>query len=90
MEDLRENVIEFLRDEKVATLSFTQKRYITRVRELAKKKPDECKIVHTNSDGSIVAHVPVAWIKINPCMDLSDEKREELSQRMRRVREQFK
>ena len=66
MEDFKENVIEFLKNDKTATLSFTQERYITKIRNLAKRKPDECKIVKENKDGSIVAHVPVSWIRINP------------------------
>ena len=86
MDDLKENVIEFLLNEKVATISVCQGRYITRIKELAKKKPDECKITHTNRDGSIVAHIPVSWIRIKPNMELSDERREELSERMRKLR----
>lgn len=86
MEDFKENVIEFLHNGKTATVSFTQGRYISRIKELAKKKPDECKITHTNRDGSIVAHIPVSWVRIKPNMELSDERREELSERMRKLR----
>lgn len=85
MDDLRENVIEFLQNEKIATVTFTQGRYITRIKDLAEKKPDECKITRINEDGSIVAHIPVAWVRINPCLELSDEKREEMAERMRKV-----
>lgn len=80
MEGFNENVIEFIRDEKTATVSFTQGRYITRIKELAKQKPDECKIVYTNKDGSIVAHIPTSWIKINPSRELSDEVKEKYKQ----------
>lgn len=82
----KENVIEFMLDEKTATVTFTQGRYITRIKELAKKKPDECKITHTNRDGSIVAHIPVSWVKINPTIELSEENRKERSERMRKLR----
>ena len=81
----KENVIEFMLDEKTATVTFTQGRYITRIKELAKKKPDECQITRTNRDGSIVAHIPVSWVRINPNMVLSDERREEMAERMRLV-----
>ena len=86
MDDLRENVIEFLQNEKIATVTFTQGRYITRIKELAKKKPDECQITRTNRDGSIVAHIPVTWIKINSTIELSEENRKERSERMRKLR----
>lgn len=82
----KENVIEFMLDEKTATVTFTQGRYITRIKNLAKEKPDECKITYTNRDGSIVAHIPVSWIRINPTMELSEERKKELSERMRKLR----
>lgn len=86
MEDFKENVIEFFYNAKQATVTFTQGRYITRIKELAKKKPDECQITNTNPDGSIVAHIPVSWIRINPNMELSDERREKLAEHMRQIR----
>lgn len=85
MED-KENVIEFIRGDKTATVTFSQGRYITRIKNLAKEKPDECKITHTNTDGSIVAHIPVSWVKINPTIELSEENRKERSERMRKLR----
>lgn len=63
--DLKENAIEFYKDDKVATGSFTQGRYITKIRQLAEKYPDECQIVAENPDSSIVVHFPVKWIKIS-------------------------
>ena len=82
----KENVIEFMLDEKTATVTFTQGRYITRIKELAKKKPDECQITRTNRDGSIVAHIPVSWVRINPNMEISEERKKELADRMRKLR----
>ena len=83
MDDFKENVIEFVKDGKQATVSFTQGRYITRIKELAEKRPDECQITATNKDGSIVAHIPTSWIKINPTKELTDEQRAALSERAR-------
>ena len=45
MDDLKENVIEFVQNAETATVTFCQGRYISRIKELAEKKPDECKIV---------------------------------------------
>lgn len=86
MEDFKENVIEFLYNSKTATVTFTQGRYISRIKELAKKKPDECQITNTNPDGSIVAHIPVSWVRINPTQELSEEEKLARSERMRQLR----
>ena len=74
-----ENNIEFMKDDPRATVSFSQQRYINRIKQLAKKFPDDCEIIAENSDGSICAHVPTAWIKINPPKQISDETKEKLS-----------
>lgn len=66
MADLRENVVEFYADDKRATGTFTQGRYVSKIKKLAEKYPDECQIVAENSDSSIVAHFPVRWIRIQP------------------------
>lgn len=81
-----ENVIEFERDSKTATVTFCQGRYISRIKKLAERFPDDVEII---SDGkSLVAHIPSRWIKINPPkqLDLSDERREELAERLRNLR----
>lgn len=77
-----ENNIEFIRDSDRATCSFSQGRYISKIKKLAEKHPDECQIVAENVDGSVVAHFPVKWIKINSATrDLTDEDRRILSER---------
>ena len=81
--DLRENAIEFYKGDKVATGSFTQERYITRIRELAKKYPDECQIVAENKDGSICCHFPTRWIKISANKkEMTDEQKEAAKERL--------
>lgn len=62
---MNENVIDWIRDSKYATVTFSQGRYITKIKKLAEKYPDECEIVAENKDGSILAHIPVKWIKIS-------------------------
>ena len=61
-----ENVNEFLRDEETASVTFSQRRFITRIRKLAEKYPDQARILAENEDGSVFAHVPVRWIRISP------------------------
>ena len=86
MDDFKENVIEFLKDQKVATVTFCQGRYVSRIRELAERKPDKCQITAENMDGSIVAHIPTSWVRINPEKNLSDEQRQEMAERLKRTR----
>ena len=80
-----ENCIEFLRNAKTATVAFSQGKYVTKIKRLAEKRPDECVIVEENYDGSIVAHVPVSWIKVSPPKQVSDEFREIASQRFKEM-----
>lgn len=83
MDSMNENVIEFLRDEKTATVTFCQGRFITKIRKLTERFPDDVIITHENNDGSIVAHVPTRWIRINPPKEMSDEYKEQLAERGR-------
>lgn len=80
-----ENCIEFIRDSERATVSFSQGRYITKIKKLSEEYPEECEIVAENQDGSVYAHIPVAWIRINPGMELTDEQKEYRAEIARRV-----
>ena len=64
-ETSNENAIEWLRGDKVATVTFPKGRYNTRVRKLAAEHPDEVTIRYENKDGSIVATIPVSYIRLN-------------------------
>lgn len=79
-----ENIIEFIENEERATVTFSQGRYKTRIRKLAAEHPEDCEIVAENQDGSLCAHIPVAWVKIIPTRQLTDEQREERAEAMRR------
>lgn len=79
-----ENVIEFLENQERATVTFSQGRYKSRIKKLAAERPEECGIVAENQDGSLCAHIPVAWIRINPGMELTEEQREQKAETMRR------
>lgn len=84
-----ENAIEWIRNSDTATVMFSQGRYITKIRKLAEKHPDEVQIVaeNKNSDGyvgSIVAHIPVHYIQIsNRKRELSEEERKAIGERLR-------
>lgn len=79
-----ENGIEFLKDSDRATVSFSQGRYISRIKKLAAEHPAECEIVAENTDGSICAHIPVSWVRITPPREYTDEQRQQMAEAMRR------
>ena len=82
-EKYTENVIEWVKDGERATLSLSQRRTISRVKQLAEQYPDECQVLAENKDGSLYAHIPVSWIRINPGMELTEEQREKRAETMR-------
>lgn len=85
--DLKENAIEFYKDDERATGSFSQGRYITRMKKLAEEYPDECQIVAENMDGSCVFHFPVKWIKISANKrEVTEEQREASRERLMKYR----
>jgi hypothetical protein len=81
--NVTENVIEFFKDQKQATLTFSQGRYVSRIKKLAESHPEECHIVTENRDGSICAHIPVRWIKITPVREYTEEERQRMGERLR-------
>lgn len=83
-EGYSENVIEWVKDQKTATLTLSQRRVISRVKKLAESHPDHCQLVAENKDGSICAHIPVNWIRINPPRELSEEQRQQIVERLGR------
>lgn len=86
--NVTENCIEFQLNEDTATVTFCQQRFITKIRKLAEKFPDECEIVAENKDGSIMAHIPVKWIRIsNLSKNLTDEQREEIAERFKNIQD---
>lgn len=81
----QENAIEWIRNSDIATVTFSQGRYITKIRKLAEKYPDDVQIRSENKDGSIVAHIPVSYIKINNSKrELSEEERKAIGERLNR------
>lgn len=72
--DFNENVIEFLEDDKYALVTFSQKRYINKIRSLAKKFPDKCKIEDESSD-HIYARIPTSWVRIQGTVEKTQQQK---------------
>ena len=65
MDKLTENLIEWITDSKVATVTFSQKRYITKLRKLCEKYPDMARIDVENADGSVTGHISIKAVKLS-------------------------
>ena len=61
-----ENVLEFISGARTVTVSFTNQKYINRIKKLYEERKDDFKYFHENTDGSICAKIPLKWIKISP------------------------
>ena len=64
MDRLQENLIEWITGSKTATVTFSQKKFINRIKQMAEKHPELAEIVAENEDGSITAHIPVKAIHL--------------------------
>lgn len=73
-----ENVISWIRNAEMATVSFSQGRYVSKIKKLAEKYPDKVQVISENKDGSILAHIPVKAIKISIIegRELTEEEKE--------------
>lgn len=88
MAELKENCIEWLNGQETISVTLSQGRYITKVRNLAKKYPDLVQILKENEDGSIFAHLPLKALKLNiiPPKELSEEEKEKARERLQKAR----
>lgn len=83
----QENVIYWLKNRPTATVTFTQGKFISKIRTLAEKYPEKVKITAENKDGSIVAQIPVKAVKLNIVeREISDEERAALRERLQSYR----
>lgn len=81
----RENVIGWFKDSEIATVTFSQGRYISKIKKLAEKYPDDVKILK-NADGTILAYVPVKAIHISiRNTKMSEERKKAASERLKKA-----
>ena len=88
MTDIRETVIDHVDGENFATVSTAERKWIRLVHKLSEQRPGEVDIRAVNEDGSLVARVPYAWMKLSPPrqIHISEERREELRERLAAAR----
>lgn len=86
---MMETIYEHIGGNDTFTVTAAERWSVGMIRRLAEKHPGDVVITAENADGSIVAHIPVAWMRIVPkrTVELTDEQRQERAERMRRARE---
>ena len=77
-----ENCIEWLNGQDRVTLTMSQPRYINKIKKLAEKYK-EVEIIKENTDGTLLAHLPLKFIKISAPRQVSDEQKEKARERFK-------
>lgn len=82
-----ENAIEWITGDKTATVTFSNGRFVGKVRKLAAEHPDEVKIVKDYGNG-ILAHIPVKYIRIGAISrkPMTEAEKEKAREWMKHVR----
>ena len=74
-----------------AFFSSDERRFITKVRKLKEKYPEQVRIIKEpeDNDGCIYCELPKEWFRIQPPVkrNLSEEQRQEIAVRLKRTRE---
>ena len=85
-----DNTFEWYTGEKLATITFSQKKWVNKTRKYAEEYPDDVQIEYENEDGSIVAHAPISWFKFSPPRkgrEFTDEEKAAVAARFAEARE---
>lgn len=86
--DSQENVIEFTTGQKTATVTFTNRKYINRIKKLYEKFRDDFTYFAENKDGSVCAKFPLNWVRITPsnknARTMTEEQKEAARMRLKK------
>ena len=86
--DYKEFSIYWIQGEKRATISCpSQSSMGKKLIKLSESKPEDVTVDIINEDGTLVAHTPVKYIKLNAPRVYSEEQREAFKERMLKVRD---
>lgn len=83
---MRENSIEWITGEDMATVTVSQLKYINAIMKLAKVDPKAVEIIETpeHNNGYLVAHVRVFRVRIDTKPPLSEEERKRRAEILKR------
>ena len=81
-----ETAYEHIKGDKTFTVTAAERWSIGMINRLKAKYPDQVEIAYVNKDGSILAYLPVEWMRIVPKrkVELSDERKAEMAERLKR------
>lgn len=79
---MKENAIEWVNGQDRVTVTLSQGRYINKVKKLAETHK-EVEIVKENEDGTLLAHLPLKYIKISAPRQMTEEQREQARERFK-------
>ena len=91
--NVNECAANFCRGDRVASVTAASgMKWNNAVRRLAEEYPNEVQIIAVNNDGSIFAHVPSAWVKIQPPRktNMTEEQKMVNAERLRQLHEKRK
>ena len=80
-----ENMVEWLSGSRSATVTFTNRKHISRIKKLYEERKDEFKYYHENKDGSVCAKIPLKWIRLNPGSVPGTRAKREMSEEEKQV-----
>ena len=89
METYNETVFEIEEDREQWTVSTGQVIWRNRLFKLAEEYPNDVKCLVRNEDGSVLFHVPKAWVSIRPPkkMNFTEEQKQASRERLKAARE---
>lgn len=83
--DLRENALEWYTGDNIITVTLSQKRLINKIKKMAQEFPDEVKIDCVNDEGTVLAHIPLSYLKITRPREISEEQRIKARERFNQI-----
>ena len=85
--DFRDNNIEWINGSDKVTASFYMKRFVNKIKKLAKTCPEVT--YEENKDGSLLCHFPLKFLKISRPQqrEFTEEQRREAAERLAKVRQ---
>lgn len=84
LDKLTENFLEWITGDDKISVTFSQRKYINRLKTLAEKYPNDVDI-YENADGSVFGHIPINWLRFSKPKEMSDEQRQMASERFRNM-----
>lgn len=82
--EFRENAIEWYNGQKTITITLSQRKLINKIMKYAKDFPNEVKIDSINEDGTVLAHIPLTYLKIQKPRMMSEDDKNKARERLQK------